>query len=242
MAKMYEVIEQLCSERDIKPGKMCADLKISRGILSDLKAGRTKKLSAKNLALIANYLQVSTDYILKQSGFTELFEGVGGASFNWSQYMKDVSTNIANRIDEASNSAPDIPNIIPLPETKKIPLLGTIACGEPILAVENIEDYITVIKSLNVDFALTCKGDSMINARIFDGDIVYIHQQDMVESGDIAAVLIDDEATLKRVKLYPDHIVLQPENPMYPPMAYWHEEMNNVRILGKAVAFVSAVR
>lgn len=144
-----------------------------------------------------------------------------------------------------SNSAPSIPtakNIIPLPETKKIPLLGTIACGEPILAVENIEDYITVIKSLNADFALTCKGDSMINARIFDGDIVYIRQQDMVESGDIAAVLIDDEATLKRVKLYPDHIVLQPENPMYPPMVYWHEEMNNVRILGKAVAFVSAVR
>lgn len=144
-----------------------------------------------------------------------------------------------------NQSTPAIPtakNIIPMPETRKIPLLGTIACGEPILAAENIEDYITIVKSLPGDFALTCKGDSMINARIFDGDIVYIRQQDMVDNGDIAAVLIGEEATLKRVKLYPDHIVLQPENPMYPPMVYWHEEMNNVRILGKAVAFVSAVR
>ena len=135
-----------------------------------------------------------------------------------------------------------IPNIIPLPEMRKIPLLGTIACGEPILAVENIEDYVNIPKDLAGDFALTCKGDSMINARIFDGDIVYIRQQDTVENGEIAAVLIDNEATLKRVKLYNDHIVLEPENPMYKPLAYWGEEMNTIRILGKAVAFTSIVR
>ena len=82
----------------------------------------------------------------------------------------------------------------------------------------------------------------MIVARIFDGDIVYIRKQDAVESGEIAAVLIDDEATLKRVRLYPDHIVLEPENPMYKPLSFWGEDMNTVRILGKAVAFTSAVR
>jgi len=130
----------------------------------------------------------------------------------------------------------------PMPEMRKIPLLGTIACGEPILAVENIEDYVSIPKDLAGDFALTCKGDSMINARIFDGDIVYIRQQDTVENGEIAAVLIDNEATLKRVKLYDDHIVLEPENPMYKPLAYWGEEMNSIRILGKAVAFTSIVR
>lgn len=133
-------------------------------------------------------------------------------------------------------------NVIPMPEMRKIPLVGTIACGEPILAEENIEEYISIPKHIKADFALTCKGDSMINARIFDGDIVYIRQQDTVENGEIAAVLIDNEATLKRVRLFDDHISLEPENPMYKPFVYWNEEMNSVRILGKAVAFTSAVR
>ena len=133
-------------------------------------------------------------------------------------------------------------NVIPMPEMRNISLVGTIACGEPILAEENIEEYISIPKHIKADFALTCKGDSMINARIFDGDIVYIRQQDTVENGEIAAVLIDNEATLKRVRLFDDHISLEPENPMYKPFVYWNEEMNNVRILGKAVAFTSAVR
>lgn len=133
-------------------------------------------------------------------------------------------------------------NIIPMPEMRKIPLVGTIACGEPILAEENIEDYVNIPKNMVGDFALTCKGDSMINARIFDGDIVYIRQQDTVDNGEIAAVLIDGEATLKRVRLFDDHISLEPENPMYKPLVFWNEEMNDIRILGKAVAFTSAVR
>lgn len=143
---------------------------------------------------------------------------------------------------ERGSAANRISNIIPMPEMRKIPLVGTIACGEPILAEENIEEYINIPKDLAGDFALNCKGDSMINARIFDGDIVYIRQQDTVENGEIAAVLIDGEATLKRVRLFDDHIVLEPENPMYKPLSYWNEEMNNVRILGKAVAFTSAIK
>lgn len=143
---------------------------------------------------------------------------------------------------ERGASLSAVSNILPMPEMRKIPLLGSIACGEPILAVENIEDYVNIPKDMAGDFALTCKGDSMINARIFDGDIVYIRQQDTVENGEIAAVLIDNEATLKRVKLLPDRIILSPENPLYDPMVYRGEEMNNVRILGKAVAFTSAVR
>lgn len=145
--------------------------------------------------------------------------------------------------DDESSCSPVLPeNIIPMPEMKKIPLVGVIACGEPILAEENIEEYVSIPKHVNADFALTCKGDSMINARIFDGDIVYIRHQDTVNNGEIAAVLIDNEATLKRVKLYDDHISLEPENPMYKPLVYWGEEMNTVRILGKAVAFTSAIR
>lgn len=133
-------------------------------------------------------------------------------------------------------------NIIPMPEMRKIPLLGSIACGAPILAEEHIEGEVDIPSHIHADFALTCKGDSMINARIFNGDVVYIRQQDTVENGEIAAVLIDTEATLKRVKLLPDRIILEPENPLYDPLVYRNEEMNDVRILGKAVAFTSAVR
>ncbi len=140
---------------------------------------------------------------------------------------------------------PELPllgNIIPMPEMRKIPLIGSIACGAPILAEEHIEEYIDIPRHVHADFALTCKGDSMINARIFDGDMVYIRQQNTVDNGEIAAVLIDGEATLKRVQLFEDHISLEPENPQYRPLVYWGEEMNSVRILGKAIAFTSAIR
>ena len=140
------------------------------------------------------------------------------------------------------NLSPQIANIIPMPEMRKIPLLGNIACGAPILADDHIEEYIDIPKHVRADFALSCKGDSMINARIFNGDVVYIRQQETVDNGEIAAVLIDNEATLKRVRLYEDHISLEPENPQYRPIVLWGEEMNTVRILGKAVAFTSAVR
>ncbi len=132
--------------------------------------------------------------------------------------------------------------IIPMPAMRKIPLVGSIACGTPILAEENCEGEVDVPDHVRADFALRCKGDSMINARIFDGDIVYIRQQEAVEHGEIAAILIDDEATLKRVYIYDDCISLEAENPQYRPMVYRGEEMNNIRILGKAVAFTSVVQ
>lgn len=133
-------------------------------------------------------------------------------------------------------------NILPLPDAVKVPLIGTIACGSPILATENLEGYIDMPDHVRADFALRCKGDSMIGARIFDGDIVYIKKQDIVDDGQIAAVLIDDEATLKRVHFFPDHITLEPANPAIEPRSYWREEMNNIHILGLAVAFTSTVR
>ena len=124
--------------------------------------------------------------------------------------------------------------------------MGTIACGTPILATENIEDYVDMDSDIHADFALRCKGDSMINARIMDGDIVYITKQNAVEKGEIAAVLIDDglesEATLKRVYIDLDKIRLCAENPTYRDIVFFGEDMNKVRIIGKAVAFLSAVK
>ena len=139
----------------------------------------------------------------------------------------------------------DIPGVQPLPKTYKVPLLGEIACGDPILAEQNIAEIIAVPDAVKgADFALTCKGDSMINARIFDGDIVYIHMQETVENGEIAAVLIDDEATLKKVyySTGSDRITLRPCNPLYPDYEFAGEELNKIRILGKAIAFTSMVR
>ena len=140
------------------------------------------------------------------------------------------------------HEAPMPSNIIPMPAMRKVPLVGSIACGTPILAEENLDGTVEAPDHVRADFALRCKGDSMINARIFDGDIVYIRQQESVEHGEIAAVLIGDEATLKRVYMYDDCISLEAENPQYKPMVYRGEEMNNIRILGKAVAFTSVIR
>lgn len=136
------------------------------------------------------------------------------------------------------------PGILPLPKTKKLPLLGSIACGEPILAEENIEEYIDVDEDIKADFVLRCKGESMIEARIFDGDIVYIHQQPDVDNGEIAAVLIDNEATLKKVFKYPEKnmVILRAANSAYDDFVYTGNELTAVRIIGKAVGFYSKIR
>lgn len=129
-------------------------------------------------------------------------------------------------------------------EQKTVPILGQIACGAPIFAEENIEGYAPQCYGKSADFCLFAKGDSMIGARIFDGDLVYIKKQGFVENGEIAVALYEDSATLKRVYLYPDEkkLVLSPENPKYKPLVFIGEEINSVQILGKAIAFQSEAR
>ena len=130
-------------------------------------------------------------------------------------------------------------NIISFPRMNRIPLVGTIACGTPILANENLDGEVTVPEDINADFALRCKGDSMIDARIMNGDIVYIRQQPTVENGEIAAVLIEDEATLKRVYVSGDTVTLVACNSKYQPFVYSGKQLDQIRILGKAVGFTS---
>ena len=125
--------------------------------------------------------------------------------------------------------------------TKRFRVLGKISCGEPIWANEEYENYIDASADIHADFCLIAKGDSMINARIFDGDIVFIRTQPDVDNGQIAAVVINDEATLKRVYKYPGRVELRPENPTYAPLNFEGEELNQMRILGKAVAFMSNI-
>lgn len=121
-------------------------------------------------------------------------------------------------------------------ERRRIPMLGQIAAGRPITADEEHDCYVEADTD-RADFCLRVKGDSMIGARIYDGDTVFIHAQPDVEDGEIAVVLIDDEATLKRVYKLGDRVVLRAENPAYPPMEFHKADGKTLRILGKAIAF-----
>lgn len=149
----------------------------------------------------------------------------------------DVPMETESRHSVASASRPIPPGFEPMPKMKKVPLIGAIACGDPITATENREGEIDVPEDIRCDFALRCKGNSMIGAGIHDGDAVYIRIQPEVENGQIAAVRIGDEATLKRVYLHTDYIELRPENPDYESIIRRREEMNDVHIEGKAVGY-----
>lgn len=145
------------------------------------------------------------------------------------------------RIEYQANSTSNLPsNIRPIIK-KRFPMLGEIACGVPIYANEDHESYIDASAEIDADFCLTAKGDSMIGARIHDGDVVFIKSMPIVNNGEIAAVVIEDEATLKR--WYYDRenqkLMLVAENSAYAPLMYVGEELNSITCLGKAVCFMS---
>ena len=197
-------------------------------------------------------------------GQTQLAEAIGSSKQNLYKYENSIITNIpADKVEAIAAALHTTPaylmgwsespllgeaklpdNISPMPAMKQIPLIGTIACGRPILAVEDASEMVSVPAQIDADFSLRCKGDSMINARIFDGDIVYIRKQPMVENGEIAAVIIEDEATLKKVYYTPgsDRITLRACNPMYGDMEFEGESLSRIQILGKAVAFTGLIR
>ena len=136
--------------------------------------------------------------------------------------------------DDVINNKFAIDNI----NSKKIPIIGTIAAGTPLLAEENIEDYFCIDNSVKCDFALKVKGDSMINADIFDGDIVFIRKQPTLENGEIGAILLENEATLKRFSKTDGSVILQAENPSMTdwPRVYTN---GNIQVLGKLVGVFS---
>lgn len=208
-----ENLKMLRKYKNLSQDKLAEELNLSRSLIGMWESGQ-RKPSYETLELIADFFNVRLDD------------------------LSGRNVNNGNKLNKISN-------ILPLPQTNKKPRLGVIDCGEPILAEENIDDYDEVPEDIKCDFTLLCKGDSMINARINDGDIVYIRQQDEVNNGEIAACLVDGEfeteATLKRYFRYDDKIVLQAENPKYPPFVYVNEEMNKVRIIGKAVGFTSVL-
>ena len=184
--------------------------------------------------------------------------GVTTASLSyWENDVYDVSPTVLTRIAQIFDVSVDyliyndtvkrrkpvgtFSNVIPI-ATKKVPLLGTIACGEPLYAEEQYGEYAVVSNEIDCDFCLRAKGESMTGARINDGDLVFVRQCDAVDNGKIAAVVIDDDATLKRVYLSPDKLVLAAENPAFAPLVYVGEELDHIKILGEAVAFQSLIK
>lgn len=142
---------------------------------------------------------------------------------------------------EAEEAPSPIPaGFEPLPEMATIPLVGSIACGTPILAEQNIEASIGVPALWRADFALTCHGNSMA-AMIQDGDIVCIRKQPEVENGEIAAVRIGEEATLKRFYRQGDTVMLQAENPAFSPLVYTRDQLNEITIEGRVVGICRGI-
>lgn len=177
----------------------------------------------------------------------ELGEAIGTSKQTIHRYENGIIDNIPKAKIEALASALKVTpaelmgwsESAPI-EAKRLPMLGEISCGKPIFANEEHDGYV-ITANIDADFCLTAHGDSMIGARIYDGDIVFIQSADTVRDGEIAAVIIGDEATLKRVYYYPkeEKLVLSPENPKYAPLVFVGRELIGVKILGRAVAFQS---
>lgn len=187
---------------------------------------------------VADFLGVDrTTYTKYENGVTEPSNFIQGKLADYFGVSVDYLTG------HSDVSSIDALGIMPI-TTHRVPLLGTVHCGEPSFAEQEFESYVEAGAEIHADFALRAKGDSMTGARIQDGDIVFIRRQDTVNNGEIAAVLIDDEAALKRIRYLPGGMtMLQAENPAYEPIFIGGEgETRVVRILGKAIAFQGDVK
>lgn len=182
-------------------------------------------------------MYVSGQRFPRQNRISDLAEAYGVSETWLMGYDVPMKPDNENRLN--------LSNIYPI-EVHRFPMLGEIACGEPRFTNEDRESYVDAGTDVKADFCLKAKGNSMINARIHDGDIVFIHRQDIVENGEIAAVVVnhDSEATLKRFYYYRDRatLILKPENPAYEDLIFQNEELNEVHVLGKAIAFQSDVK
>lgn len=215
---MYEIFAKLLSDNNVTAYQVGKATGISTSTLSEWKNGKYTPKTDK-LQKIADYFNVPVEYLLT---------GEKKSPDNMSE-----DDNI-NKIINALKNNPDVLSVSP---TRKVPIVGSIACGTPILAEQNIDGYLDVEVRSNVDFALTCKGDSMA-PKLLNEDIVLIHRQPVVDNGETAAVLIGEEATLKRVYIRDNSIILAPENLNYEPIHLTGEDMSNVSILGKVVGYV----
>lgn len=210
---MGERIKELRLKAGLTQEELGKKIGVQKAAIQKYESGAVKNLKRTTIQILADIFNVTPSYLI------------------------GLDENPKLTLLNALTGMPE--NIYPIRKIKTIPVLGTIAAGEPIIAEETIEYIVANETDIDAQFALKVKGDSMINARIMDGDIVFIRQQPDVEDGEIAAVLIDGEATLKRVYKMPGRIQLRPENPKYAPRDFTEDNCNDFKILGKAVGFQS---
>lgn len=224
---MYEKYLELLKEKNCRNIDVSKATGIPPSTFSDWKKGKSSPKLDK-LKKIADFFNVQVEYITGESEYKTKSE--------WLSSL-DTDDNLNRLKSELINEEYGLTPITKI----KIPMLGSVACGKPIFANEERELYVEVGTELKADYCLTAQGDSMINARINDGDIVFIQKCEIVDNGEIAVVIIDDEVTLKRLYYYPNEgkLMLLAENSKYEPMVYLGEELNNIHILGKAIAFQS---
>ena len=227
---------------DIALGRRIRVLREGLGMSQDELAQKTGYKSRSSVNKVEMGVQGLTQSKIVR--FAEALHTTPGALFDGLPSPDSVlCTDSPSDSDVCGSSLPDYSNIFPLQRTR-VPLPGPIACGEPIFCNEDRESYVEAGTDVRADFCLKARGDSMTGARIMDGDIVFIQKDAELVSGQIYAVAIDDEATLKRV--YYDEATqelrLLAENPKYPTMVYTGEKLDHVHILGKAIAFQSDVR
>ena len=194
-------------------------------------------------------LEMSQDELAQKTGYSDksMISKIEGGKVDLTQskiyiFAKALKTNPGDLMGDVEESE-YFDNIFQI-DLHRYPLAGEIACGKPIYADEDRESYVMAGTAIRADFCLRAKGDSMINARIYDGDIVFIRKDEELINGEIYAVAIGDEATLKRVYLDKEKNTVQlvAENPKYQPLVYIGDELNTIHILGKAIAFQSDIR
>lgn len=219
-----EAIKEYRTDHELSQRQFANICGVSNGYIAMLERGENPATGEPIKPTIPALKKVATGMGLSMAALFEMVD--------------DIGVSLGDNVPVAEN-------VTPMPSLRRVPRLGAIACGEPILAEQNIEGYDQVPDWVKCDFTLTCKGDSMVNARIHDGDIVCIKTQPEVENGQIAAVLIEGEfesgATLKRIRYVDGGIALWPENPVYAPMIYTGADAERVRVLGLATHFIGKV-
>ena len=213
-----------------------------RGDISNIKPKTITALSKKLDIPVTNFINMTDDPKANEAITTAVSAAV-------KDVVKDKLSDLllqqfmATREDRVSDVGIEdaITEALRMPGKQHIysyPLYGDIACGEPIYADDHIQGYVETVRKIGADFCIKAKGDSMVGDRICDGDLVFIRSQSMVENGEIAAVRIGGEATLKRVYYDRDKEILRlfPSNPAHKIQTYQGSELADVQILGKAVA------
>lgn len=208
MANFGSILRNLRISRDITQSELAAKLGVSRSTVGMYETG-AREPDFEAMEAIADTFNVDMDYLMGRS-----------------------QVERKNPITSPEGEIP--PGFQPLPAMTEVPLVGRIACGTPITAEENVERMVCVPSKWHATFTLTCEGTSM-EPKIHDGDLVAIRSQPTVENGEVAAVRIEGEPTLKRVYLHSNFIELRAENPAFESIILAREEMNTVTIEGKAV-------